>query len=58
MPSYKNFKVVVFSASGKAKYTYQGAFADIRDAINHYEANGGRVIEVKELGVRFARSKK
>lgn len=49
----KKFKVVVLARSGNAKYTYKGSFPDMYSAVRYYETNGGRVIEIKEVGVRL-----
>lgn len=48
------FNVTVLSRLGNAKYQYDHkSFPTMRDAIDYYEQNGGRVIEVKEMGVRL-----
>lgn len=48
------FNVTVLSKSGNVKYMYdRKSFPTMRDAIDYYEQSGGRVIEVKEMGVRL-----
>lgn len=46
----KCYKVVVLNSGNK--YTYQGTFTCMEDAINYYTSPNSRVIEIKELGVR------
>lgn len=48
------FKIVVLSRIGNAKYTYsQGSFSSMKEAIDHHEGMGGRVIEAKEMNVKL-----
>ena len=51
----KNFRIVVYNAVSRAKYTYEGSFHTIEEAISYYTHAYGnsRVIEAKELRVRL-----